>query len=172
MCNVSDTKLLSKGCGLLIAQAYICTILDSWYIRMKLTNYWITKLPANHTSICCVPWIITDCSPLPVVADFHSTLILISSSNETNITVGRACIITRNYEKKRNSCKSSNTHEYKRLYYLGTPLQHHMCVSNTSKMKVMNYSYSWESVSPFLHSTHLLGQQVHFLGHRNHNDDQ
>ena len=71
------------------------------HIRMKLTKSWVTKLSASHTSICCVPWIITDGSPLPVVADFRSTLILISSSNKTKFTISSACIITGSYEVKK-----------------------------------------------------------------------
>ena len=47
----------------------------------------ITQLLADHTGINTVPAIMTHCPPLVIDAHLHSTLILIGTSNQTNITI-------------------------------------------------------------------------------------
>ena len=47
----------------------------------------ITQLPADHSSIIAIPKVITHCSPPIIDTHFHSTLILIGTSQQTNISI-------------------------------------------------------------------------------------
>ena len=48
----------------------------------------ISQLLADHSGISAVPEMITNCSPLVIDAYFDSTLILIGTSHQTNISIG------------------------------------------------------------------------------------
>ena len=50
-----------------------------------------TERSADHVSIVCIPRIITDCSPLSVVADLDSTLRRRCASNKTYFTILYMC---------------------------------------------------------------------------------
>ena len=65
-------------------------------MRVEPTNSRVTKLSAGHRSVICTPRVITDCSPLPIVADLHSALVLICPSNKTDITISSASNVARN----------------------------------------------------------------------------
>ena len=47
----------------------------------------ISQLFADYSSISPIPVVITHCPPLVIDAHLHSTLILIGTSNKTNITI-------------------------------------------------------------------------------------
>ena len=48
----------------------------------------ITQLLADNSGINTAPAIMTHCPPLVIDAHLHSTLILIGTSHQTNITIG------------------------------------------------------------------------------------
>ena len=54
----------------------------------------ISQLSADHSSISCVPAVITHSSPLVIDAHLHSALILTGSSQQTNISIGAGAIGT------------------------------------------------------------------------------
>ena len=59
---------------------------NTW--KKKLTSaVTITKLPADHSSIIAIPVVITHCPPLVIDTHFHSTLILIETSQQTNVSI-------------------------------------------------------------------------------------
>ena len=57
----------------------------------------ISKLSADNSCIITIPGVITHCSPLIIDAHLHSTLILIGSFHQTNISI--STITTGNYYK-------------------------------------------------------------------------
>ena len=73
----------------------IQAVFRHWYIFVLTYNIFvltssvsISQLPADHSSISSAPKIITHCPPLVVDAHFHSTLVLIRTSHQTDITIG------------------------------------------------------------------------------------
>ena len=54
---------------------------------MLTSSVSITQLLADNSSISVVPGVITHCPPLVIDAHFHSTLILIGASHQTNISI-------------------------------------------------------------------------------------
>ena len=52
----------------------------------RLTS--ISQLFADHSSISVVPGVVTHCPPLVIDVQLHSTLILIRTSHQTNISIG------------------------------------------------------------------------------------
>ena len=48
----------------------------------------VTQLLADHGSISAVPVVMAHSPPLIIDAHFHSTLILIGASHQTDITIG------------------------------------------------------------------------------------
>ena len=55
---------------------------------MLTSSVCISQLLADHSSIGAVPVVITHCPPLVIDAHLHSTLILIGTSYQTDISIG------------------------------------------------------------------------------------
>jgi len=51
-----------------------------------LTKWCVSKLPTDNTGINVGPCVITDCSPLVVVADLHSALVFSCATNKSHST--------------------------------------------------------------------------------------
>ena len=66
--------------------------------KQKLTSsVCIAQLPAHYSSIRSTPVVVTHCPPLVIDAHLHSTLILIGTSHQMNITINTvACSIDLN----------------------------------------------------------------------------
>ena len=57
------------------------------YNNMLTSSVSISQLLTDYSGISAVPAVITHCPPLVIDAHFHSTLILIGASHQTNITI-------------------------------------------------------------------------------------
>jgi len=57
------------------------------YNNMLTSSVSISQLLTDDSGISAVPTVITHCPPLVIDAHFHSTLILIGASHQTNITI-------------------------------------------------------------------------------------
>ena len=61
-------------------------------VQWQISTCWReSQLSTGNTSICSPPEVITHCAPLVVVADFHSTLKSICSSNEPDTSSCANC---------------------------------------------------------------------------------
>ena len=74
---------------------------------LELTSSGETKLSTHNYSIFSTPKVITDCSPLIVVAEFHSSLSCNSSTNKPECALGAGCYRCKSFTS-RSTCMCSN----------------------------------------------------------------
>ena len=58
------------------------------YTVSVCTCWRVSKLSTDNSGIKCTPWIITNCTPLVIVADLHTTFKRIAASNKPEVSSG------------------------------------------------------------------------------------
>ena len=113
------------------------------YSNKLTSSVRVTQLLADHSSIIAVPRVITHCPPLIIDAHFHSTLILIGASHQTNISIGT--VVSLIYYSSWHLVWFHATSQRNTNVYLGTSLQHPMSgLHDTWQKNPMN---SWGDFS-------------------------
>lgn len=94
----SPTKVESTVCG--CTWMKISTLkLDYWQQNPHFTKVKKSKLFTNYSSVRSGPIVVTNCSPLVIVAHFHPSLKLVSSTHQTNITISTSAYIWNQNER-------------------------------------------------------------------------
>jgi len=100
-----------------------------------LTNWCVSKLPADNSGINIGPWVITDCSPLVVVADLHSALVFSCTTNKSQST---SCAIN----ILRTWLESPMSFEMYRQYFTPLTLQHYGQLCECTAMSAFNDTWA------------------------------
>ena len=57
----------------------------------QLTGSREAQLSTGHTCIHTAPWVITDCAPHSIAADFHTAFIGVGPTNQSEVSAGTGC---------------------------------------------------------------------------------